>query len=128
MSVTHENLNVISDSRGFVFEPLAANALRYQQNAHVVISLPSVIRGNHYHKKGEETITVIGPALVRFRENERITDMEIQTGKACRFIFPPGVAHAIKNLGNQPNVLVAFNSLEHDSQNPDTVEEVLIDN
>ena len=128
MSVTYENLHVISDSRGFVFEPLAANAFCYQRNAHVAVSLPGVIRGNHYHIKGEETITVIGPALVRFRENEKINDIEIEIGKTCRFTFPPGVPHAIKNLGNKHNVLVAFNSIEHDSQNPDTVEEVLIDN
>ena len=127
MSVTSEKLHVISDSRGFVFEPLTANAFCYQRNVHVVVSLPGVIRGNHYHIKGEETITVIGPALVRYRENEKINDIEIQIGKACRLIFPPGVPHAIKNLGNQPNVLVAFNSIEHDPQNLDTVEEVLMD-
>jgi dTDP-4-dehydrorhamnose 3,5-epimerase-like enzyme len=127
MPVTHENLNIISDSRGFVFEPLTANAFCYQRNAHVVISLPGVIRGNHCHNKGEETIAIMGPALVRFRENEKINDIEIQTGKAYRFTFPPGVPHAIKNLSNQPNVLVAFNSIGHDPQNPDTIEEVLID-
>ena len=128
MSVIHGNLSVISDSRGFVFEPLDANTFCYQRNAHVVVSLPGVIRGNHYHIKGEETIAVIGPALVRYREDEKINDIEIQLGKAYRFTFPPGVPHAIKNLSNQHNVLVAFKTVEHDPQDLDTVEEVLIDN
>ena len=126
MSVGYDDLKVITDNRGLVFEPLDANAFHCQRNAHVVISLPGIIRGNHYHIKGEETISVMGPALVRFRESEKIEDVRIPKGKAYRFTFPPGIAHAIKNLSSQPNILVAFNTIEHDPQNSDTVEEVLM--
>ena len=126
MSVGYDDLKVITDNRGLVFEPLDANAFHCQRNAHVVISLPGIIRGNHYHIKGEETISVMGPALVRFRENEKIEDVKIPTGKAYRFIFPPGIPHAIKNLSSQPNILVAFNTIEHDPQNSDTAEEILM--
>jgi UDP-2-acetamido-2,6-beta-L-arabino-hexul-4-ose reductase len=46
--------------------------LSTKKNAHIVISGPGVIRGNHYHKKGEETMAVMGPALVRVRDgNEK---------------------------------------------------------
>ena len=126
MSIVCDPLHVISDNRGFVFEPLIADAFSFQRNAHVVISLPGVVRGNHYHLKGEETIAVMGPALVRIRENDKITTIDIPLEKAYRFTFPPGVSHAIQNLGSQPNVLVAFNTIEHDPENPDTVGEVLI--
>jgi dTDP-4-dehydrorhamnose 3,5-epimerase-like enzyme len=67
MSVSNERLNVIRDQRGFVLELLAAEDFASQRNAHVVISLPGVVRGNHYHTKGRETITILGPSLVRFR-------------------------------------------------------------
>ncbi len=119
-------LHVIADARGFVFEPMPANALSYQKNAHIVISKPGVVRGNHYHIEGEETLAVMGPALIRIRTDDDIQDIRIPEGEAYRFIFPPGVSHAIQNLSNQSNVLVAFNTIKHDPQNLDTVRDVLI--
>ena len=44
-----------------------------------------------------------------------------------RIDIPARVPHAIKNIGDQPNVLIAFNSCEHDPAKPDTVREVLIE-
>jgi UDP-2-acetamido-2,6-beta-L-arabino-hexul-4-ose reductase len=126
MSLKYDDLNVISDSRGFVFEPLAAEAFSSQRNAHVVISDPGVVRGNHFHMKGEEKLAVVGPALVRVRDNDEIRDIEIPEGKVYSFTFPSGVAHAIRNLSNRPNVLVAFNTIDHDPENPDTMKDVLL--
>ena len=98
-----------------------------QKNAHIVLSMPGVIRGNHYHIRGKETIAVLGPALVRFHENDETKNVEIPLGQAYRFVFPPGVPHAIQNLGNEPNILMAFNTVEHDPQNPDSERTVLIE-
>jgi dTDP-4-dehydrorhamnose 3,5-epimerase-like enzyme len=127
MKVRSERLAVITDSRGFVFEPIAPGGLPRQRNAHVVISEPGVVRGNHYHLRGEETLAAKGPALVRFRENGILEEIRIRTGEAYLFLFPPGVPHAIKNLSDGPNVLIAFNTVEHDPQQPDTVREILIE-
>jgi dTDP-4-dehydrorhamnose 3,5-epimerase-like enzyme len=127
MKVQSERLRVIIDSRGFVFEPIAPSGLPRQRNVHVVISEPGVVRGNHYHSRGEETLVAKGPALVRFRENGILKEIQIHTGDAYRFIFPPGVPHAIKNLSEGSNVLIAFNTVEHDPQQPDTVKEILIE-
>ena len=126
MSLKYHNLKVISDSRGFVFEPLPADAFSYQRNAHVVFSDPGVIRGNHYHVKGEERIAVVGPSLVRCRENDEIKDVDIPAGEVYVFTFPPGVGHAIQNLSIRPNVLFAFKTLAHDPNNPDTIKDVLL--
>ena len=126
MSVTHDSLNVHSDTRGFVFEPVDLETFARLRNAHVVISSPGVVRGNHYHLKGEETIAVIGPALVRYRQDDDRRDVEVPPEKVYRFTFPPGVPHAIQNLSLQPNVLVAFNTVAHDPQHPDTVPVELI--
>lgn len=127
LSVTIENLRVHSDARGVVFEPLAADRLAEQCNVHVVISRPGLVRGNHLHRKGTETIAVAGPALVRIRENGILSDIEVPAQEAYRFILPPNVSHAIKNTGDQPNILVAFNTSAHDPQQPDTVEDILIE-
>jgi dTDP-4-dehydrorhamnose 3,5-epimerase-like enzyme len=120
MSVLYEKLAIISDQRGFVLELLNAKDFAYQRNAHLVISFPGVVRGNHYHIKGKETIIVIGPSLVRFREDGEIKDVVVPEKEAWRFVFNPGISHAIKNLGKDVNILAAFNTLEHDPANPDT--------
>jgi len=126
MALTYERLRVVSDSRGAVFEPIEPGKIIKNKNAHVVISGPGVIRGNHYHKKGEETMAVMGYALVRTKDNSEIADIEVPAGDVYQFIFPPGVSHAIKNLSDQSNVLMAFNTEEHDPQDPDTVKDVIL--
>jgi len=126
MHVSYEKMTIITDQRGFVFELLSTEEFALQRNAHIVISLPGVVRGNHYHMTGKETIAVLGPSLVRFRENEKIKDVVIPVKEAWRFVFSPGVSHAIKNLDQKANILVAFNTREHDPANPDTIADVLI--
>jgi len=126
MPVHYEKLGVIKDARGVVFEPLPGDALSDKKNAHVVISGPGVIRGNHYHKKGEETMAVMGPALVRIRDHAEIKDIDVPDGEVYHFIFPPGQSHAIKNLSSDMNILVAFNTTGHDRHHPDTEVDVLL--
>jgi UDP-2-acetamido-2,6-beta-L-arabino-hexul-4-ose reductase len=127
MTVVIEEVNVHSDCRGFVFEPLVEDSLQHQYNAHVVISQPGAVRGNHYHLNGTEMIAIMGPALVRIKEDSKIRDIEIPAQKVYRFIIPPKISHAIRNTGDQPNILVAFNTFAHDPQNPDVVQEVLME-
>jgi UDP-2-acetamido-2,6-beta-L-arabino-hexul-4-ose reductase len=127
MPVEFDELSLHSDARGVVFEPLELEQIVLQRNTHVVISKPGVVRGNHYHLLGTEIMAVMGPARVRFKEDEEIRDIDIPAEKVYRFTFPPHVPHAIKNLGKQPNILIAFNTSVHDPENPDTVEETLIE-
>jgi UDP-2-acetamido-2,6-beta-L-arabino-hexul-4-ose reductase len=127
MTIEIDSLTVHTDGRGVVFEPLAADRIASQRNAHVVLSYPGVVRGNHYHLQGTETVAVAGPALVRIRQDGELRDITVPAQKVYRFTFPPNVPHAIKNTGNQPNVLVAFNTCEHDPGNPATVQEILIE-
>lgn len=127
MPVEMDILRVHSDARGVVFEPLAACRIAAQRNAHVVISRPGVVRGNHCHLQGTETIAVAGPALVRIREDGKLRDIEVPDQKVYRFIFPPQVSHAIKNTADRPNFLVAFNTCAHDPQNPDTTPDILLE-
>ena len=127
MKVFFEPLNLFTDQRGSLFEPLSAKAFGNQKNAHIVISKPGVVRGNHYHMKGEETAAIMGPALVRFRENGETIDVEIPGKEVYRFIFPPGIPHAIKNVSHGPNILVAFNTVEHDKRNPDSAKCILLE-
>jgi dTDP-4-dehydrorhamnose 3,5-epimerase-like enzyme len=126
MEILYERLRLISDRRGLVLELLKAGDFASQQNAHVVVSISGAVRGNHYHAKGRESVAVLGPALVRFRDLDRVHEVVIPDREAWRFVFPPFVSHAIKNLSSEPNILVAFNTVEHDPVNPDTYADILI--
>ena len=126
MAAVIESIQVHSDGRGFVFEPLKAGDLAVQRNTHIVLSMPGVIRGNHYHLKGTETIAVTGPALVRIREKKELRDVKVPKEEVYVFTIPPGVSHALKNTGEGPGVLAAFNTVEHDPENPDTVSDILL--
>ena len=109
-------------------EPLDSTELPAQRNAHLVLTAPGSVRGNHWHRKGTEVFVVIGPALVRLRDGEggEVRDVEVAPAQPVKFLIPPGVAHAIQNTGDQPMVLIAFNTESHDPRVPDVVRDILI--
>ena len=126
MKVKIEELSLHSDARGCVFEPLVASELGTQRNVHIVLTEPGHIRGNHYHVRGTEILAVVGPALVRFKENGQISEIEVAEKHAIRLTIPPGIAHAIKNSGTTTGLLIGFNTVEHDPAQPDVVRDMLI--
>ncbi len=127
MSFNYYEIPMHRDPRGFVFEPLEADLLKLQRNVHVVVSESGAVRGNHYHREGTEIVAVVGPALVRVRLNGAVEDIRIPAGKTFCFTFPPGLSHAIRNTGTESNLLVAFNSVTHNPENPDVFEDPLIE-
>jgi dTDP-4-dehydrorhamnose 3,5-epimerase-like enzyme len=126
MAVDIVRIRVHRDPRGAVFEPLEPALLAGWRNVHAVVTEPGAVRGNHKHLVGTEMSAVLGPALVRYRENGSVRDVEIPEGECWRFTFPPGTAHAFKNTGTRPFVLVSFNTQEHDPAQPDVAREELI--
>lgn len=124
-AVSIEVLQLAQDARGYVFEPLGPEALGRFRNVHVVHSAAGTVRGNHYHVLGTEVCTVAGPVRVRYRETGTLHEVQVPADQVWRFTFPPGVAHAFRNEGAAPTLLVAFNTEEHVPDNPDMVREVL---
>ena len=128
MNIIIEELEISCDIRGIVFEPLNNKDIINQKNIHIVITKPGFIRGNHYHKKGIERLVIFGPALIRFKEKDKIKDTSVSEKKAIRLTIPPGISHAIKNIGKKCNILIAFNTEKHKMNNPDVFPDKLIDN
>jgi len=126
MTVKITKLRVHADARGAVFEPLEPALLSGWRNVHAVVTAPGAVRGNHLHSQGTETTAVLGPALVRYRERDVTEECTVPAGECWRFTFPPGVAHAFKNTGTAPFVLVSFNTQEHDAAKPDATREELL--
>lgn len=118
-------LNVRRDGRGVVFEPLAAEQLAGMRNVHVVVTEPGHVRGNHFHARATEWMTVLGPARVRTRVHGRLEEAHVPEGEAWRFTFAPGVSHAVAFAGERPGVLVSFSDAAHDPADPDTVRDPL---
>jgi UDP-2-acetamido-2,6-beta-L-arabino-hexul-4-ose reductase len=123
-----ERMTFPTDARGLVIEPIGLEQIAQQKNTHLVITLPGGIRGNHYHLRGTEISVILGPALVRSREDGEVRDLEIAEGEAYRLTIPPGIPHAVKNTGKVPQIIIAFNTEVHDPAAPDVVREVLIEN
>jgi UDP-2-acetamido-2,6-beta-L-arabino-hexul-4-ose reductase len=125
-SVLVEEVRMHTDARGVVLEPVNREQLALQRNAHLVITQPGGIRGNHCHPRGSEVTVLLGPVLLRVRERGNVREFHVPAGKALRFTFPPGVAHAYQNTGTEPLAAMAFNTEVFDPAHPDTVREVLI--
>jgi UDP-2-acetamido-2,6-beta-L-arabino-hexul-4-ose reductase len=125
--VTIEPVKIVSDARGLVLEPIGPDALPHQRNAHLVLTEPGHVRGNHYHRRGTEVTVAFGPALFRYRHGAGLRDVEIPAGAACRITIPPGIPHAFQNTGTARQVLIGFNTEPHDPARPDVVREVLIE-
>lgn len=124
--VTIETVDYFTDARGIVIEPIAENHLAGQRNVHVVLTEPGGIRGNHFHERSTEILTVIGPALVRWREGGAVRDVAVPARAARRFTIPPGIPHAVQNPGPGVMLLMSFSTHPHDRAQPDAVREVLI--
>jgi UDP-2-acetamido-2,6-beta-L-arabino-hexul-4-ose reductase len=126
--VVVEPVTVHRVARGWVFEPIGPDAFAHQRNAHLVLSEPGAIRGNHYHQRGTEVLVVVGPSLVRYREPDgRVVNLDVPASEMVRLTIPPGRAHAVQNTGASATVSIAFNTEAHDPSSPDVVRDVLID-
>ena len=53
--ITIEAIDFRSDARGLVLEPIGADDIPLQRNAHLVLTKPGSIRGNHYHVRGRRS-------------------------------------------------------------------------
>jgi dTDP-4-dehydrorhamnose 3,5-epimerase-like enzyme len=120
--VSVKSIDVQSDSRGQVFEPLSDGMARAGRwpNFHVATVQPGAVRGNHRHPEGTELIVMFG-SDARFVYEEQGTRRELTLNRtsALAVHIPPGVAHAIQNTGDGVLVLLCFQSRAYDPGNPD---------
>jgi dTDP-4-dehydrorhamnose 3,5-epimerase-like enzyme len=126
MEIAVKILRRAADARGWICEPLDAAEFPGIRNVHLVLTKPGCVRGNHFHRRTTEILTVAGPALVRLRLDGKDRDYPVPANEAHRFTLPPGLPHAVLNTGTKPGVAVSFTDQVHNPQQPDTVREVLI--
>jgi dTDP-4-dehydrorhamnose 3,5-epimerase-like enzyme len=126
LRATSQPVKTFKDARGTLFEPLTDDELHAQKNVHVVLTQPNEVRGNHSHLTAVETTTVVGPCLIRLKEQGEIRDIHVAEGELVRLTIPPGVVHAYRNTGDKVMVMVSFSTNLHDPQGADTQREQIL--
>ena len=124
--VVVQSVKTHRDARGCLFEPLSDAELADQKNVHVVLTQPNEVRGNHVHRTAVETTSVVGPCLIRLKEDGSIRDLDVPAGETWRLTIPPGVVHAFRNTGESMMVLVSFSTNLHDPTGSDTQREQIL--
>lgn len=117
MAIEFEVLETFDDARGAAFEPVGGEALAGFRNVHVVLTEPGHVRGNHRHPRGSETLIVRGPALFVAEDGGARETREIAEDQVLRVRLGPGVAHAVKNTGDRPMLIVSFGTEPFDPTN-----------
>jgi len=108
-----EKIKLREDERGFSAKPLDEKLLKDGKalNLHIVSMNPGAVRGNHYHKKQEEKIWIIGgPCFItaKNREEGEIEEIEVSPGNETILTIIPGITHAIKNISNDTVYLLCY--------------------
>src|SRR5260221_3984227 len=111
------------DARGSLFEPLSDAELAGQKNVHVVLTQPNEVRGNHVHRTAVETTSVVGPCLIRLKEDGSIRDLEVPAVEILRLTIPARVVHAFRYTRESLMVLVSVSTQLHESNRGDTARE-----
>lgn len=94
----------------------------------VNISLPGVVKGNHWHHtKNEKFLVVSGTGVIRFRKigTADVIEYKVSGEKLEVVDIPTGYTHNIENIGTTDMVTVMWASEAFDPGNPDTFFEVV---
>lgn len=103
-------LEARTDARGWVVDPLirpsGGGALGH---AHLASLEPGAIRGNHVHSGATEFVLVWGGMVeIAWEEDGRVTREVVCDDPLVVFEIPPGIAHAVTNVGATTAYLIAY--------------------
>jgi UDP-2-acetamido-2,6-beta-L-arabino-hexul-4-ose reductase len=123
-----------SEPRGWSFTPFADLDLTGKVDIdwttfHTVSMEPGTVRGNHFHPQVTEWLLFCGgPILLLWQDTDsnEVKKFLINNNQTL-VIIPPGVKHAVKNMGEHPLYLIAFRSPAPSSQEPEVLPSLLIE-
>ena len=90
----------------------------------VNISMPGIVKGNHWHHtKNEKFLVVSGKGVIRFRKigASEVKEYQVSGARLMVIDIPPGYTHNIENIGKTDMVTVMWASEAFDPGNPDTI-------
>jgi len=122
-------LELRQDERGWVTNPIvpppAGSALGH---VHIASLAPGAVRGNHVHpESGEYVLVWGGRAEMTWDDSELgLVSEETAEGELVVYEIPPGVAHAVKNVGERDVYLIAYYFGASDKEWPATERRPLV--
>jgi UDP-2-acetamido-2,6-beta-L-arabino-hexul-4-ose reductase len=118
-------IDVRSDARGDLWKLLQAGAggnFKFGES-YLTVTDPGRWRAGHYHGATREWFIVVsGEALFRFYNLDTQDSVEatISERDRLRMEVSPRVAHAFKNVGTAPLLVLAVADRDYDPAHPDT--------
>jgi dTDP-4-dehydrorhamnose 3,5-epimerase-like enzyme len=99
-----------TDERGWVIDPIVPPpGGEPLGHAHLASLEPGAVRGNHVHSRAAEFVLVWGGRVeIAWEEGGRVAREEAGDDELTVFEIPPGVAHAVTNVGDTTAYLIAY--------------------
>ena len=99
------------DHRGFLLRLVRKEHVddRIFGDSYIVSSIPGVVRGNHFHKRTTEWFCLIkGKGCLGLKKGEQVDFINLDDKNFKLIEIPPGIAHAIKNTGDEVMIFFAY--------------------
>ena len=111
--VTVTEIDPLVDDRGRLVEPVDDADLRSGTvlHVHVVQCVPGAVRGNHVHRKCQESFCLIaGDFRVKLKSTVSGAEAEfdVPDGSPVRIEVPAGIGHTFKNVGTSTGYILAY--------------------
>lgn len=87
------------------------------------ISMPGIIKGNHWHQtKNEKFLVVSGKGVIRFRKigSDEIIEYHVSGERLEVVDIPTGYTHNIENFGDTDMITIMWSNESFDPEKPDT--------
>ena len=126
-----KEIEFYQDDRGWCIKPISDDDIEKGiiSDIHMVSMKPGAIRGNHYHVNKTEHILIIGSTcrvLVVDNNTKEREEKILENNEKDLFVIPPGVTHAIENIGNDASYLFCFSHVKDGLKDSDVVNNKII--
>lgn len=120
------------DERGYLFELLRNQHVENKPFGQIYFATinPNKVRGNHYHTRKTEWFFILkGKAKLALKDVGSNEQKELVLGEDNPLVvkIPPKVIHAVKNIGNDEAILVAYIDESLDLNDKDTIHENIME-
>lgn len=125
MTIKARSLNQKTDNRGRVFEVLRHEHVPEGNfgQLYVFTGYTGSVKGNHYHTRKTEWFCVIageGELILYDWESQRRECISLTGEYPTVVMIPAGIPHAIRNLGDNEMITLAYITESYNSEDPDT--------
>lgn len=114
------------DERGFLLRLVRKEHVNNATfgDSYVVSGAPGVIRGHHYHKRTTEWFCILkGKGILALKKGDQIDYIDMDAEEPKIVEIPPGIAHAVKNTGDETMLFFAYASERFDPDDDDVYRE-----